>query len=146
MQGRYRIFPVPRAFAAALLVLSAAPAQADDLSSAGCTVEELADLQGLSSRTAEAIADALPDAEIVEAGEAEDLGEILEKAAAGSAVLGIAGGDGSVNAAAEVAPELANPRLTASLLLTGDAELQRLNREWRERQRNRERDVIAARA
>lgn len=39
----------------------------------------------------------------------------------------------AADAAAEVAPELANARLTASLLLTGDAELQRLNREWRER-------------
>jgi probable rRNA maturation factor len=34
-------------------------------------------------------------------------------------------------AAAEVVPELANPRLSASLLLTGDAEIQALNREWR---------------
>ena len=34
-------------------------------------------------------------------------------------------------AAAEVAPELANPRLTASLLFTSDAEVQSLNREWR---------------
>jgi probable rRNA maturation factor len=34
-------------------------------------------------------------------------------------------------AAGEVAPELANPRLLVSLLLTGDAEIQGLNREWR---------------
>ncbi len=34
-------------------------------------------------------------------------------------------------AAAEVAPELANPRLTASLLFTSDAEVHSLNREWR---------------
>ncbi|GGD47194.1 rRNA maturation RNase YbeY [Erythrobacter arachoides] len=34
-------------------------------------------------------------------------------------------------AAAEVAPELGNPRLLASLLFTTDAELQALNRDWR---------------
>lgn len=34
-------------------------------------------------------------------------------------------------ALARVAPELANPRLTASLLLADDAEVHALNREWR---------------
>jgi probable rRNA maturation factor len=37
----------------------------------------------------------------------------------------------AAEAAAEVAPELANERLTASLLLADDAEVQVLNREWR---------------
>jgi probable rRNA maturation factor len=32
-----------------------------------------------------------------------------------------------------VAPELGNPRLSASLLLTSDAEIHALNREWRRR-------------
>lgn len=36
-------------------------------------------------------------------------------------------------AAASVAPELANPRLEASLLFTSDAEVHALNREWRGR-------------
>ena len=36
-------------------------------------------------------------------------------------------------ATAEVAPELGNPRLSASLLLTSDAEIHALNREWRQR-------------
>jgi len=36
-------------------------------------------------------------------------------------------------AAAAVAPELANPRLSASLLLTSDAEIHELNRDWRQR-------------
>lgn len=36
-------------------------------------------------------------------------------------------------AAAQVAPELANPRLSASLLLTSDAEVHALNRQWRGR-------------
>ncbi|MFC0590555.1 rRNA maturation RNase YbeY [Novosphingobium aquiterrae] len=34
-------------------------------------------------------------------------------------------------ALAQVAPELANPRLTASLLFADDAEVHALNREWR---------------
>lgn len=38
-------------------------------------------------------------------------------------------------AALAVAPELANPRLSASLLFTSDAEVQALNREWREKDR-----------
>ena len=36
-------------------------------------------------------------------------------------------------ALAKVAPELANPRLSASLLLTSDDEVHALNRDWRER-------------
>ncbi len=36
-------------------------------------------------------------------------------------------------AAGQVAPELANPRLSASLLFTSDAEIHALNREWRQR-------------
>lgn len=36
-------------------------------------------------------------------------------------------------AAADVATELANPRLSASLLFTTDEEVHALNREWRER-------------
>jgi probable rRNA maturation factor len=36
-------------------------------------------------------------------------------------------------ALARLSPELANPRLTASLLLTSDEEVHALNREWRQR-------------
>ena len=39
--------------------------------------------------------------------------------------------DEAANAAARAAPELAHPRLTASLLFTSDAEVHTLNREWR---------------
>lgn len=39
----------------------------------------------------------------------------------------------TVEAAAKVAPELANPRLSASVLFTSDAEIRELNREWRDR-------------
>ena len=41
----------------------------------------------------------------------------------------------AAGAAAEAAPELANPRLCASLLFTSDAEVHALNREWREKDR-----------
>ena len=37
------------------------------------------------------------------------------------------------DAARQVAPELANPRLVASLIFTSDEEVHELNREWRER-------------
>ena len=37
----------------------------------------------------------------------------------------------AAEAAAQVAPELANPRISASLLFTSDAEIHALNREWR---------------
>jgi probable rRNA maturation factor len=40
---------------------------------------------------------------------------------------------GAAAAAEQVAPELANPRLSASLLLTSDDEIHALNREWRQR-------------
>jgi probable rRNA maturation factor len=39
----------------------------------------------------------------------------------------------AVAAALKVAPELANPRLSASVLFTSDAEVQALNRQWREK-------------
>ena len=39
----------------------------------------------------------------------------------------------AATAASRVAPELANPRLSASVLFTSDAEVHALNREWRER-------------
>ncbi|MBO6944006.1 rRNA maturation RNase YbeY [Altererythrobacter sp.] len=39
----------------------------------------------------------------------------------------------AAEACAEVAPELANPRLSTSLLFTSDQEVYTLNREWRER-------------
>ncbi|MXO59361.1 rRNA maturation RNase YbeY [Altererythrobacter salegens] len=41
--------------------------------------------------------------------------------------------DRAVAALTEVAPELANPRFSVSLLFTSDEEVHALNREWRER-------------
>ena len=48
-----------------------------------------------------------------------------------AAILGRA--EAAAEAASAVAPELANPRLSVSLLFTGDAEVHALNREWRDR-------------
>ena len=39
--------------------------------------------------------------------------------------------EAAAEAVIEVAPELGNPRLSASVLFTGDAEVHTLNREWR---------------
>ena len=39
----------------------------------------------------------------------------------------------AAQAIAGVAPELASPRLTASILFTSDAEIHQLNRQWRQR-------------
>jgi probable rRNA maturation factor len=39
----------------------------------------------------------------------------------------------SADAVAQAVPELGNPRLSASLLFTSDAEIRALNRDWRER-------------
>ena len=41
--------------------------------------------------------------------------------------------DRAAEALAQVAPELVNPRLSASLLFTSDAEIHSLNRDWRKR-------------
>ena len=39
----------------------------------------------------------------------------------------------AASAAEQVAPELASPRLSASVLFTSDAEIRELNRQWRQR-------------
>ncbi|MFA7595480.1 MAG: rRNA maturation RNase YbeY [Novosphingobium sp.] len=41
----------------------------------------------------------------------------------------------SAEALAAIAPELANPRLVASILFTSDSEIHALNREWRKKDR-----------
>lgn len=59
----------------------------------------------LSANPTRALADALPDARIIETSEDLDLVAALGQAVVGARVLGIAGGDGSVNTAAGVALE-----------------------------------------
>jgi undecaprenyl-diphosphatase len=52
---------------------------------------------------AELLRELLPAASIIEPTEDDDIDEALEQAAAGAAILGVAGGDGTVNTAAGVA-------------------------------------------
>ena len=59
--------------------------------------------------TAEALRAELPAVQVVEREPDDDLTHTLEKAAAGATVLGVCGGDGSVNAAAAVARRLGEP-------------------------------------
>jgi len=63
-----------------------------------------------STRLARRLAADLPEATIIETG-AEDLAARLRQAAAGARILGVAGGDGTVSAAAAVAVETGLPLL-----------------------------------
>lgn len=64
-----------------------------------------------NGRVATDLRQALPEAEIVELAEGEDLGSVLEREADRCEVLGVAGGDGSVSTAAAVALERNKPLL-----------------------------------
>ena len=64
---------------------------------------------GSSGRAAKALRDELPEAEVVELEEGDDLKEALEKAAARGCALGVAGGDGSINTAASIAADTDKP-------------------------------------
>jgi undecaprenyl-diphosphatase len=55
--------------------------------------------------------DALPEASFLEIGADDDLMKALDAAAESAAVLGIAGGDGSINTAAQVAADAGKPLL-----------------------------------
>lgn len=66
---------------------------------------------GSSERAAEELRAELPDADIVELAEGDDLQEALEKAADRGCAVGVAGGDGSINAAAAIAAETGRPLL-----------------------------------
>lgn len=64
---------------------------------------------GSSGRAAEELRDELPDAEVVELAEGDDLKEALEKAAGRGCAIGVAGGDGSINTAASIAADTGKP-------------------------------------
>jgi len=66
---------------------------------------------GSSQKAAEELRAELPDAEVVELEDSHELLEALKKAAGQGCVLGVAGGDGSVNAAASLAAEHDKPML-----------------------------------
>jgi undecaprenyl-diphosphatase len=66
---------------------------------------------GSSERAADELRAELPDAEVVELEEGDDLEAALQEAAARGCALGVAGGDGSINAAASIAAETGKPLL-----------------------------------
>ena len=66
---------------------------------------------GSSAEAAAELRAELPEAEVVELAEGSDLGDALRSASERGCVLGVAGGDGSVNAAAELAAETGRPLL-----------------------------------
>ena len=65
----------------------------------------------LNGGTSGYLRERLPDAEVVDVEEGADLPAALRQAAAGAQVLGVAGGDGSINAAAEAAHRADKPLL-----------------------------------
>ena len=64
---------------------------------------------GSSERAAKELRAELPEAEVVELEEGDDLQAALEKSAARGCVVGVAGGDGSINTAAAIAAENDKP-------------------------------------
>ena len=64
---------------------------------------------GSSGRAAEELRSELPEAEVVEVEQGDDLKEALEKAAGRGCAIGVAGGDGSINTAASIAAEAGKP-------------------------------------
>ncbi len=66
---------------------------------------------GSSARVADELRQALPEADIVELEDAADLPDALADAAERGCAIGVAGGDGSINAAVEVAAERKLPLL-----------------------------------
>lgn len=64
---------------------------------------------GSGASPADALRDAFPSADLIEIEEGDDLVRALETAATDARILGIAGGDGSVNAAAAVAANAGVP-------------------------------------
>ncbi len=64
---------------------------------------------GSSGKAATELRDELPEAEVVELEEGDDLEAALKDAAGRGCAIGVAGGDGSVNAAASIAAEVGKP-------------------------------------
>lgn len=94
--------PVERAPAAEV------PASEDG---AGVVVVINASAGGGKGELAAAVAEALPGARVREFGPDDDVPTVLKEAAAGARVLGVAGGDGTINAAAAVALDAELPLL-----------------------------------
>jgi diacylglycerol kinase family enzyme/membrane-associated phospholipid phosphatase len=64
---------------------------------------------GSSERAAEELREQLPEAEVIELDEGDDLEKALADAGRRGCAIGVAGGDGSVNTAASIAAEVGKP-------------------------------------
>jgi diacylglycerol kinase family enzyme/membrane-associated phospholipid phosphatase len=64
---------------------------------------------GTGARVIDEVRDALPDLEVVELGDGDDLDEVLRSAAGRAEVLAVGGGDGTVSLAASIAVESGLP-------------------------------------
>jgi undecaprenyl-diphosphatase len=107
-----RPWPVPpKQPAAARAVFDARAGDRSDRGDGVTVVVNPSAGSALGRNPAVLLRDELPDANVVELDEDEDLVEALEKAARDAAILGVCGGDGSVNAAASVAAEHGLPLL-----------------------------------
>jgi len=105
-----RLWPVaPHDPAAAAVVLERHPV--DPSPEGGGLVVVVNPSAGSSAKVADELREALPEAEVIELAEGDDLLAALSEAADRGCTVGVAGGDGSINAAAGVAAEANKPLL-----------------------------------
>lgn len=129
-QGRHQLAPAAMAAAAGVSVALAsrrvwplAPREAAELTPSMTQVSQTPSPQGrglsivvnetagpaLSGHHADELRTELPEAEIIEVGEETDLATALEQAASSALAIGVAGGDGTINAGAAVAADHDKP-------------------------------------
>ena len=85
------------------------PADVEPSSKGGGLVVVVNPSAGSSERAAEELRTELPEAEVVELGEGDDLQDALQDAGRRGCAIGVAGGDGSINTAASIAAETGKP-------------------------------------
>ena len=85
------------------------PAEVEPSPKGGGLVVVVNPSAGSSQRAARKLREELPEADVVELGEGDDLLAALKEAAGRGCAVGVAGGDGSVNAAAALAAESGKP-------------------------------------
>jgi undecaprenyl-diphosphatase len=85
------------------------PADVDPAPTGGGLVVVINSSAGSSGRAAEELRAELPEAEVVEVEEGGDLVAALKEAAGRGCAIGVAGGDGSINAAASIAADTGKP-------------------------------------
>jgi undecaprenyl-diphosphatase len=86
-----------------------APAEIEPSPKGGGLVVVVNPSAGSSGRAAEQLREELPEAEVIELAEGDDLENALRDAADRGCAIGVAGGDGSINTAAAIAAETNKP-------------------------------------